>query len=291
MKRKPGRGSAEPRCKKRGARGASGFTLIELLVVIAIIAILAAMLLPALSRGKQKAYSVVCLSNQRQINLKYRMQREQDNQRLDRPENFDWWLAEVGHSPVWICPAAPLPQVKQPNDEYPGRVDMAWHEEGSFQSDSWFGSFKVGSGSYAFNFYLLDAAWQAEGGAPPLPQDFTTEAQVQIPAATPVLIDGATDGVAPWETDLPPTNLVTGMNGFEESFYNYNYPIAMGAVCIPRHGNRPSQVSIHWPQNQPLPGAVNVAFFDGHGETVKLDRLWQLYWHADYQPPAKRPGL
>jgi hypothetical protein len=30
---------------------------------------------------------------------------------------------------------------------------------------------------------------------------------------------------------------------------------------------------------------------DGHGELVKLDRLWQLYWHKDYQPPARRPGL
>lgn len=300
-----------------------GFTLIELLVTIAIIGVLATLLLAVLSRVKARAHSITCVGNLRQQAMGWKMAVDNDGGRLNphaqlgpneviTPANYRdtaqgiWWVNEWGvPAKASVCPTAPerLPKDRipspygHPQGAYPGAYNAAWVMEAPYAYGWWWfvGPYNPINppkrvGSYRHNQWLGNGTWWGYDPGATVREAFRIEGDVRYPSQTPLIADGsgwlwgwAANWQGPRASDLPASNLASGASP--------GPPWSMAGFTIPRHGSRPSKVSTNYPANLKLPGAINMSFYDGHVETVKLERLWGLYWHKDYLPPTRRPGL
>ena len=245
----------------------AGFTLLELLVVLAVTALVLAIVVPTIQNARIQAKKSACLMNARSIQTSLKSYMTDWNELIP----YYTPASPTGYWAMLIRPYGNVERVRQcpeattPNYAFSnaGSAHKPWANLGSDPL--------VGMGAYGVNGWLFSrhsgdtATMLSTAEAIPAPEPslfWNWPIPSNREGTVPVVGDCVWTFSWPNVTDQAPATrlaLETGPGNVRTD--------QMQRWCISRHGR-----------------AVNIVFFDGHGETVLLPNLWVLNWNSQWTP-------
>ena len=215
-----------------------GFTLIELLVVIAIIAILAAMLLPALSKAREKALQTTCLSKLKNLHLATMMYHD-DYQQFP----LGWYSGVGGTFNIWYSQVNPY--IAKTATTWTGS-DIFWCPADENKGQGYYSNITL---SYAMN-QQINFCQACAAGDPELRKGLK---DAKDPANTVLYGDstGLTAGIE-----------ITGNSG----------------IAYRHGGSSEKKTSPRNPPPRPMDGAADMVMVDGHTQVFRDGQLKQEHF-------------
>jgi len=251
-----------------------GFTLIELLVVISIIALLLAILMPSLQRVKQQAQSVVCKTHLKQLTMAMVLLSEDNDSKAMTVE----WYANVPIGKYWFFKLKPYLGLSS-KDQFSIDEEMAVGFCPSTKAQtppvSLMGTAKEywawqgAEGSYGVNLWATIYVISPTGTIYKPPSSIGVSwgrRLASIQNRVPIFGDCNWVGNIAQSIDAEPKvapenyTVETGSRSLAPGGSN------IGRYCIDRHNK-----------------AINMAFIDGHVETLPLEELWRIKWSKNFE--------